>query len=216
MATRLHPILWFRRHPRVADALLAVVIAVLAITVIATNTADDTPSGLRIPRSTDVFGVGLVAVGALSLTWRRVKPLPVLVVSLALLILRERLNYPSGGDSLAPIIAGYTVAVTTEARRRLAWIAGSVLAVVTFFTLFDLGAITTENLVGSLVSNVVVLGTAFLLATTCDSVARDWSICSTATRSLSASKVCLLIAPSSPNAPASPVSCTTSSRTPSA
>jgi signal transduction histidine kinase len=163
MATRPHPILWFRRHPRVADALLAVVLAALAVAVMVTYEPDDTLSGLRIPRSADVFAVLLVAAGALSLIWRRVKPLPVLVVSLSLLILRERLNYPSGSDLLAPIIAAYTVAVTTDARRRLAWIAGSVLAVVTFFTLFDLGAITTENLVGSLVSNVVVLGTAFLL-----------------------------------------------------
>jgi signal transduction histidine kinase len=163
MATRPHPILWFRRHPRIADALLAVAIAALAVTVILTNRPADTPSGLRIPRSADVFGVGLVLVGGLSLIWRRVKPLPVLVVSLAMLILRERLNYSSGGDSLAPIIAAYTVAVTTDARRRLVWIAGIVLAVVTFFTFFDLGAITTGNFVGSLVTNVIVFGTAFLL-----------------------------------------------------
>jgi signal transduction histidine kinase len=163
MASRPHPILWFRRHPRVADALLAVVVAGLAISVILTNKPDDTLSGLRIPRSADVLAVGLVTVGALSLIWRRVKPLPVLVVSLAMLILRERLNYPDGGDSLAPIIAAYTVAVTTDVRRRLAWIASSVLAVVTFFTLFDLGTITTGNVVGSLVTNVIVFGTAFLL-----------------------------------------------------
>ncbi len=163
MATRPHPILWFRRHPRVADTLLAVVTAALAVAVILTNQPDDTLPGLRIPRSADGFAVGLVTVGALSLIWRRVKPLPVLVVSLAMLILRERLNYPAGSDSLSPIIAAYTVAVTTDARRRLAWIAGIVLAVVTFFTLFDLGAITTGNFVGALVSNVVVFGTAFLL-----------------------------------------------------
>jgi signal transduction histidine kinase len=163
MATRPHPVLWFRRHARVADALLAVVLAALAVAVIVTSKPADTPSGLRIPRSADAFGVGLVTVGALALIWRRVKPLPVLVVSLAMLILRERLNYPAGGDSLAPILAAYTVASRTDARRRLAWIAGIVLAVVTFFTLFDLGAITTENFVGSLVTNVIVFGTAFLL-----------------------------------------------------
>ncbi len=163
MATRPHPILWFRRHPRVADALLAVVLAVVAVAVILTNKPDDTPSGQRLPRSADVFGVSLVTVGALSLIWRRVKPLPVLVVSLAILILRERLNYPAGGDSLAPILAAYTVAVRTDVRRRLAWIAGIVLAVVTFFALFDLGTITTGDFIGSLVSNVIVFGTAFLL-----------------------------------------------------
>lgn len=157
-----HPIPWFRRHPRVADA-VAVVLAVVAVAVILTNKPDDTPSGLRIPRSADVFGISLVTVGALSLIWRRVKPLPVLVVSLAMLIFRERLNYPAGGDSLAPILAAYTVAVRTDARRRLAWIAGIVLAVVTFFTLFDLGTITTGDFIGSLVSNVIVFGTAFLL-----------------------------------------------------
>jgi signal transduction histidine kinase len=163
MATRPHPILWFRRHPRVADSLLAIVVAAFSVTVILTFKPDDTPSGMRIPRSADVFGVGLVTVGALTLIWRRVKPLRVLLVSLAMLIVRERLNYPSGGDSFAPIIAAYTVAVTTDARRRLAWIAGCVLAILTFFALFDLGAMTTANLVGSLVSNVVVFGTAFLL-----------------------------------------------------
>ncbi len=163
MATRPHPILWLRRHPRVADTLLAFAIAALAIVAIVTDPANDTSSGLRTPRSTNAFAVSLVTVGALALIWRRVKPLPVLVVSLAMLILRERLNYQGGADSLAPILAAYTVAVTTDVRRRLAWIAGSVLAVVTFFTLFDLGTITTGNFVGSLVSNVVVFGTAFLL-----------------------------------------------------
>jgi signal transduction histidine kinase len=163
MATRLHPVLWFRRHPRVADAVLAVIIAALAVAVIVSFKADDTPAGLRVPRHADALSVGLVLVGGLSLIWRRVKPLPVLVVSLAMLILRERLNYPDGGDSLAPIIAAYTVAVTTDIRRRLAWIAGMVLAVLTFFTFFDFGIITTTNFIGVVVSNVVIFGTAFLL-----------------------------------------------------
>jgi signal transduction histidine kinase len=163
MATRPHPVLWFRRHPRVADAVLAVIIAALAVAVIVSFKTDDTPAGLRVPRHADALSVGLVLVGGLSLIWRRVKPLPVLVVSLAMLILRERLNYPDGGDSLAPIIAAYTVAVTTDIRRRLAWIAGMVLAVLTFFTFFDFGIITTTNFIGVVVSNVVIFGTAFLL-----------------------------------------------------
>ena len=159
MANRPRPVQWFRQHPHMADALLALVVAVLAI---ASITNQDLPEATI--RATDGWAIALVTLTGLCVAWRRRWPLAVLLGSLALIFIRQTvLRYPDGSDTLAPLIAAYTVGVLTEARQRFIAIVGGVLGVMTIFTFVEAGVRSKPELLGNALANVIIFGTAFLL-----------------------------------------------------
>jgi signal transduction histidine kinase len=159
MATRTRLISWGRRHPFHADTALAIVITALTIIGLAQSVAPTDAT----TKPTTWLTYALASAACLAIAWRRRWPLAVLLVSLTLVVAGDVLHFTESAAQLAPIIAAYTVGAHTEARRRLLWIAGTVIGGLAVFNL--LGAIirARPELVAITVSNTIVFGTAFLL-----------------------------------------------------
>jgi signal transduction histidine kinase len=163
MASRPHPVLWFRRRPRATDLTIALIVAAIAVAGVVFNDPADTLPGYPIPRAANAFAVIIVAVGGLALIWRRIKPIPVLLVTVAMLILREKMHFISGADSIPPLIAAYTVGAYVESRRRVTWVAAGVLLIVAFVNIIDERLTSTSDYIASIIANTIIFATAFLL-----------------------------------------------------
>jgi signal transduction histidine kinase len=109
------------RSALVFDVLLAVLMA--SITV-AASLAESHPSRRFLTAGQHVNAAPsaaylLVAASALVLIWRRRRPVPVLLASLACVVAYTCLGYVNGAALLNPMLALYAVAVTVPTRRAL-------------------------------------------------------------------------------------------------
>jgi signal transduction histidine kinase len=104
-------------NPAVVDGLLAVLVTGLALASLVGRASQVrlTPVGHVRFRTADALGVALLLLGTLPIAWRRRAPLLVLGVSGATFLLYEALGYAPPPLPFAPLIALYTVAVSSEA-----------------------------------------------------------------------------------------------------
>jgi signal transduction histidine kinase len=115
---RIRPIQWFKAHPYVADAHLAVALAGMQV---ATHIWSHDTS---YPRShASIIGALLSALIAVPLVWRRRAPLHVLVVTTALLGLAE-FSLTNTGGFLSTMVAIYSVGAHCRGRPRSIAMAG--------------------------------------------------------------------------------------------
>jgi signal transduction histidine kinase len=103
-------------RPLAVDLLLALFLTGLAFAGLmhAWPLVDVTGAGRTRGESPDALAVVLVAVGSLCLSWRRRAPLAVLAVSGVAFLIYQALGYLPTTLPLAPLIALYTVAVTSN------------------------------------------------------------------------------------------------------
>ncbi|HWE13586.1 MAG TPA: sensor histidine kinase [Solirubrobacteraceae bacterium] len=100
--------------PLQADALLAIV---LAIVLAGLTPAMPVGHGYR---HADALAIGLAALSALTLSFRRRAPLATWAASVAPMLVYQARAYEGGPALLAPLVALYTIAVTASRRRSLA------------------------------------------------------------------------------------------------
>ena len=152
---RLHPITWIRTHPATGDALLAVAVALMSVTVFLTNTVVDNDL-----RAADSLGVVLVILAAVPLAWRRNRPIATLAASTIAQMVVHVARY-SGGGWTAIVVATYSVGANAPAgRRRTKCVVAFGVAVTAFLFLG-----TERGQVGwdSIAATYVTLPSAFFL-----------------------------------------------------
>jgi signal transduction histidine kinase len=146
---------WCKAHPFVTDSLLAAVILAVSIPELwrYEGHADD-----ALYREPNVFGLVLIVLGAAPLAWRRIHPLAVLVITSTAIVTYESLGFPSLSLSFGVLVALYTAATLLD--RRQSAIACLVVAVGVMIVLLTA---RWEVNVGSIISNVVIFGTVWLI-----------------------------------------------------
>jgi signal transduction histidine kinase len=113
---------WWRRRPPalVGDAVFGVIVtAVLLVGSLGEAhpvRPEDAAAGAPVPPTAAYL---LVVVAGLALIWRRRRPLPVFVVSLAAVLAYSAFGYVNGSALLAPMVALYTVVAAGNLSRSL-------------------------------------------------------------------------------------------------
>lgn len=102
-----HPILWLKAHPFVADAILAVVVAAIPVTVWIVG---DNPEPGVDWREPDIGLAVLIALTSVPLAWRRVRPLLVLGITFLAPVGVGILHYNHDFALFGDLVAVYTVA----------------------------------------------------------------------------------------------------------
>jgi signal transduction histidine kinase len=129
---------WGRiRSPRAFDIALAVVLALVTVAGSVSEShphqvSDKPPPGVDIAAPAAAYL--LVAVSALALIWRRRRPVLVLAVSLAAVLLYISLGYFGGAAMLNPMVALYAVAIVVPTGQAIA------LSVITMLSLMAANA----------------------------------------------------------------------------
>ncbi len=105
-----HPVIGpFTRWPRASDGVLVVIVfAVSLVTVTASAIGDDEDFTLSAIGDRPLGAVGLLAVAALALWWRRARPIAVAVAVLTITVGWALANYGDGHD-VALVVASYSV-----------------------------------------------------------------------------------------------------------
>lgn len=141
---------FWARHPRLADALTALICLLLTVGASATSTPDARP----IPLGAGVV-IGVAAVGSSVLVlWRRRWPATILVVAIGLELLLLALT-SSAGTLLFPV-AVYTLAVHRSARACWIGLGGGVgLVAALALALMSSGLISFQDAINSALGTVV-------------------------------------------------------------
>ncbi len=116
---------WWRGHPLVFDALVAVALA--ALTVSSLWLMDTRVEGVEF-REPDALAVALVLATCAPLTWRRRAPVVVFAVVTVTSVLLEALTYAQAFGGVPVLIAVYTCATLRSTRASAAVLAGSMVA----------------------------------------------------------------------------------------
>jgi signal transduction histidine kinase len=120
-----------RFGPRVVDAWVIAVVALPGIIefLILTRAGGGALEGIGQPPLVNVLlGVVLTLVNAAALWWRRSRPLLVLAITLAVLVVAQVVARPYAGSFVVPYAAGYAVAAYGSRRTAIAGLAGVVVA----------------------------------------------------------------------------------------
>jgi signal transduction histidine kinase len=149
------PVRWLREHPFAADTLLAALVT--AILVPASIFAS-TKQGDVVFRHHNAFSIGLSALGAVPIAWRRRSPLAVLVVAGAAAVVYEACGFPDGPNAVPVLIALYSVAAHCDRRQS---IVGAVYAGVGVLVVFATARWHLDA--GTVISNTIIFGTAWIL-----------------------------------------------------
>jgi signal transduction histidine kinase len=148
---------WWRDvNPWWKDGLLA---AVFVLGGAAALKAEWTPSNPEY-RDPDLLAVGLTLLASVPIALRRRMPLVVLftcVTSAAVLLVS---NYPDTTGGIAVIVATYTVASTCARRQS---VVGAVYVAAMLLVIFFSHPPADDFTIGSLVSNFILFGSAFIL-----------------------------------------------------
>jgi signal transduction histidine kinase len=142
-ATRRRPRFGVRPFAGRASLVFDVVLAVLmAHITVAGSLGESHPAkrflsaGQHVPAAPAEAYI-LVAVSALVLIWRRRRPVPVLLVSLACVVAYTCLGYVNGAALLNPMLALYAVAVAVPTRQALALSAVTMVSLMGASAAFD-------------------------------------------------------------------------------
>ena len=154
VVTRPHPIHWLRDHQRAADALLAAVVTVAAVTFHVLDL--DTTQEYRAPSWWTTL---LVIASTLPIAWRRSFPIRSGLFVVAAQVTAAFLDI-DGTGFLGVLIALYSIGAHSVGRRRARalWAIGAALLV-----LFLLGVADSELNIGDFISSTVFLVAAFVL-----------------------------------------------------
>jgi len=146
---------WGRQHLLAVDAAAAVVLAVIAVP--AQWQTPPNSEGITF-RDPDVLGALLLVMSALPIAWRRRAPLVVLALTGVSAFGYEILGYATSIAPVGLLVTLYTVGAHCDRRRsRIAALLTAIgLALVLVLARWDVT-------IGSIISNAVVFGTAWLL-----------------------------------------------------
>lgn len=154
--TRPHPITWLRSHERKADAILAVLVTLLAVTFHLLEINGSSEHTFRTPS----WWTTLLVVGSvLPIAFRRTHPIRSGLVVVAVQIVAALLDI-DGTAFLGIVIALYSIGAHSSGRGRTNAVVAITISVV---ALFVAGFIAAEVVVGDFVFSAVVLVTAFVL-----------------------------------------------------
>ena len=148
---------WWRDRPSHADALMAAALAVLCL--LGWVLSEDT----KATRSVDALAVSLMLLATLPVALRRRWPIAVLGVASAVVVIRQMLGYPETADTLAVVVAAYSVGAHVANRRAVHWTAGTLLTMLTALNLTHAISQRSTHALGNVLGNGIVFGTAFLL-----------------------------------------------------
>lgn len=150
---------WFRADPRRLDGLLAAVFLIVAVITLAVVPTSDTTDA----RDANVFAYLLAAGMTVPLIWRRLRPTPVLAISMLSMMISVTARFEEGPGTLATLIAVYSLAAFERSRRK-AFVVGTV-TVVAFSIFFVLGIVHEYDGANwlNLFANYIVFATAFIL-----------------------------------------------------
>src|SRR5262245_31193214 len=151
---------WFRARPTVFDGLLAGVLFVLSVA----GLYEPAISTKMTFRGADALGLLLVALLTLPLVLRRRAPAAVVVVTTLALLPFLLLRYSDTTATLGSLIAIYSLgAHSTDRKRSLATLGLALLLIVPVFVVGVVLADDVELPVMSVVGNVIVYVTAWIL-----------------------------------------------------
>jgi signal transduction histidine kinase len=154
--TRPHPISWLRSNERFADAILAVVMTALAVSLHLLQIDDGTDQTFREPTWwTTLFVIGSV----LPIALRRTQPIRSGLFIVAVQIVTALLDI-DGTGFLGVVIALYSLGAHTSGPRRTNAVAAIAAGI---GLLFVSGLVADEVMFSDLVGSVIVLITAFVL-----------------------------------------------------
>jgi signal transduction histidine kinase len=156
---RPHPVLWLRRNPDRADALLGVVVASLAVVFHLTITEADNAA------DPSAWGVAISVLATLPVAWRRRAPFTVLAVVVGAQVVAEALNVEGSGWT-GVLIASYTVGAYRSGRL-LTYVGTGLVAASAGFTV--LGVFVSEVPWQAVITTTVTIAGALLVG---DSVRR--------------------------------------------
>ena len=150
---------WLRADPRRLDGLLAVAFLFIAAVALAVGT-DAAAADTREPNA---FAYLLAAGMTLPLIWRRIRPVPVIVVSMIAMMISVSARFEEGPGTLATLVAVYSLAAFERSRRRAVVVgAATVLGFSIFFVLGIVHDYDGANWL-NLFANYIVFATAFIL-----------------------------------------------------
>ena len=148
------PIRWLRAHPRSADLLLATALTAVAVTfhVAQLDTTEDytEPAWWTVP---------LVIASVFPIAWRRSDP----IVSTAIVVVAQILSELAdidGSGFIGVLVALYSLGAHSVGRARTRLL---IATIVSIGVLFVSGLVVDELDIGSFISSVMVLITAFVL-----------------------------------------------------
>jgi signal transduction histidine kinase len=156
---RTGPVSWLRAHPRSADVLLAVVLTAVSVTFHIADSKVDPETPDDFFRDPAWWTVLLIAAAILPIAWRRINPVGAALMVVGGQIILELADI-DGTGFLGVMVGVYSLGAHSAGRRRTRTISAIVLALT---LLFVAGIFVDELEIGSFVSSVVVLGTAFVL-----------------------------------------------------
>lgn len=150
---------WFRADPRRLDGLLAAFFLVIAAIALAVGANHD-DADIRDP---NVVAYLLAAGMTVPVVWRRVHPVPVIVVSMVAMMISVAVRFEEGPGTLATLVAVYSLAAFERSRRKAFMVgAGTVLGFSIFFVLGIVNDYDGANWL-NLFANYIVFATAFIL-----------------------------------------------------
>ncbi|MEM9891375.1 MAG: sensor histidine kinase [Actinomycetota bacterium] len=147
---------WSTNNPFLSDTLVTVLL--LTITVAWAVSAQ--PIGSQRP--TDALGIGLILATFAPLPWRRRKPVHVLWLSLAAILVYWVLDYPETSAEAAMLLAVYSVGAHVDRPRSL-WHFWGAYATVLLVMLAGIVSTGEDLPVVAIPVNAVILGTLWLL-----------------------------------------------------
>jgi len=155
MTRRPSPVRWLKEHPFLADSLLA---GLLLVVVMLSIFGGDTSAQGVTYRDANALAVILGVLSAVPVAWRRVKPLPALVVVGIAAVAYEAIGFPESATSVGVMICLYSVAAHCDRRRSIIGAVYTAFGTLAVFLTARWGVNA-----GNIVSNVVIFATAWIL-----------------------------------------------------
>lgn len=148
--------MWLREHPAHADAILAILLTALAVTLHVVGVESLSPSE---ERDAVWWSVPLVVLSVFPIAWRRSRPIESAIVVTTAQVAFTALDFVGSGF-IGVLVAIYSLGAHASGRRRvkaLSAIAGMISL------LFIAGLFVDELIVADFISSTIILITAFVL-----------------------------------------------------